>query len=48
MEELKTIQGQKLHEEFSRLFKWREMGLYICICSGCSLTVVTSTLTDVP
>ena len=48
MEELKTIQGQKLHEEFSRLFKWREINLYICICSGCSLTAVTSTLTNIP
>lgn len=48
MEELKIIQGQKLHAEFSRLFKWREMDLYICICSGRSLTAVTSTLTDIP
>lgn len=43
MEELKTIKGQQLHAEFCRLFKWREMDLYICIYSGCSLTVVIST-----
>ena len=48
MEELKNIQGQKLHAEFSRLFKWRKIDLYICICSGCSLTADTSTLTDIP
>lgn len=38
MEELKTIQSQQLHAEFSRLFKWRKMDLYICIYSGRSLT----------
>lgn len=46
MEELKTIQSQQLHAEFSRLFKWRKMDLYICIYSGHSLTLVF--MTDIP
>lgn len=43
MEALKTIQSQQLHAEFSRLLKWREMDLYICIYSGRSLILVLMT-----
>lgn len=46
MEDLKTIEIQQLHAEFSRLFKWRKMDLYICIYSGRSLTLVV--MTDIP